>query len=149
MLTCMEAALHLLRSAVDHPWESLTSALKQNPRADLGDPTTPGTAAWHLRHLLETFRAHALTAAPELGPWPEVPYAASPYAVADALLSDLDQFVAWWAARPMDGAALRIHYGGRTMDLEELVGVMTRHITWHAAAVHYWCRWKMSDTSAR
>ncbi len=141
--------MHLLRAAVDHPWESVVGALKQNPRADLGDPTQPGTGAWHLRHMLETFRHHAATVSPELEPWPAVPFDASPYAVADALMTDIDQFVAWWASRPPQSQQVRVHYGGRVMDLSEMVGIMTRHITWHAAAVHYWCRWKMPTGEAR
>lgn len=138
----MDVALNLLRAAVDHPWESLMGSLRGNPRVDLGDPTTPGTGAWHLRHMLEVFREQAQTVAHELSPWASVPFDASPLAIADALLVDIDQFVAWHAARPIDAGPVRIHYGTRSMDLEEMIGVMTRHITWHAAAVHYWCRWK-------
>lgn len=143
----MEVAFHLLRSAVDHDDESLMSALRRHPRADLGDPSEVGTGAWHLRHLLETFRDHAAIAAPELLPWPSIPFDASSLGMADALLSDVDQFIAWWAARPMESPPVRVPLGGRTIDLQELVGVMTRHITWHAAAVHYWCKWRAVDAA--
>lgn len=127
---------------MDHPSESLLAALTNNPGVDLGDPSEAGTGAWHLRHILDLFRTHAAAAAPELEPWPPVPFQASPRAVADALLADIDQLVAWWANRPMEAGPVRVYFGGRSVDLQELLGVMTRHITWHAAAVHYWCRWR-------
>lgn len=46
----------MLRQAVVLPYESVDQLIAEHGGRDLGDPLTPGTWAWHLRHIAEIFR---------------------------------------------------------------------------------------------
>lgn len=140
----MEAPLTLLRATVTHPWESLRQVLKQHGATDLGDPLTVGTAAWHLRHVCEVFRLQATTASDGVltftTPIPTTT-AALVAEVEEVLLQDVDAFARWAVTLSPEDWHLAFQYE-RAMDLHEMLGVMMRHITWHLAAVHYWCCWR-------
>lgn len=140
----MDAALRLLRETVTHRWESVDQILREHGHKPLGDPLTPGTAAWHLRHIVEIFRTHALAASRQSLRF-DAPLPADPAGLRLTLLRDLDRFIDWVDQQPLDrlsGPASLIDYGG-PQSLETMLGIMSRHITWHAAAVHYWCKWKL------
>ena len=53
--------------------------------------------------------------------------------------ADADRFAGWCRANP--SRVGRVKHGDE-MSFEEMMGVMHRHIVWHAAAVHYWCLWR-------
>lgn len=136
----VEQDLQLLRLAVTHEWESLDQVLREHGSRDLGHPHVAGTALWHLRHMLEIFRIHC--AAVTLGEVPcdgDVPQ--DPQAVRDLLLKHIDDFIAWMLAQPPRRLSKQVFYG-RQVSVDEMIGIMTRHITWHSAAVHYWVIWK-------
>lgn len=127
-----------IRACVDAPWESIAMTLAEHPADTLGDPEEPGTAAWHLHHTAEIFRLHAHhLIGPETDAWPPVP----PEAIAAiaVLRADLDRLEALAAEhlRP----DMVVSYGP-DQSVSDMLGVMLRHIVWHAAAAHYWCRWK-------
>lgn len=130
-----------IRACVDAPWESVAMTLAEHPAGTLGDPDEPGTGAWHLRHTAEVFRLHARhLIGPETDAWPPVP--SDPTAAIGTLRADIDRLDAWAA----DGlhADTTVSYG-HDRPASEMLGVMLRHIVWHAAAAHYWCRWKRPD----
>lgn len=127
-----------IRACVDEPWESVAMTLAEHPAETLGDPAEPGTAAWHLHHIAEMFRLHAShLIGPETDAWPPIP--PDPTGAIDTLRADLVRLEAWAAAHLRPDAV--IDYGG-PRSASEMLGVMLRHIVWHAAAAHYWCCWK-------
>jgi hypothetical protein len=127
-----------IRACVDEPWESVAMTLAAHPAETLGHPAEPGTAAWHLRHIAEIFRLHARhLVGPETAEWPAIPPDAA--AAIGALRGDLDRVEAWSAIHLRPEAV--VDYGG-PISASEMLGVMLRHIVWHAAAAHYWCCWR-------
>ena len=146
-------ALRLLRATVVEPWESVNQVLAEHGDAGLGDSLTAGTGAWHLRHIVEIFRLHAGTVMAALGdaksaelmtrPSDPIPRNAawSVRAARDELLADVDVFAAWLLKQPPESLGQSFEYGP-SMDLTRMFSVMLQHITWHAAAVHYWRKWK-------
>lgn len=143
--------LALLRQAVVFPWESVDQVVREHGASDLGDPNTPGTAAWHMRHMIEIFRQHARVVMLGIHEKPAhidgdiasldgVAWA-GPQAARDTLLSDVDTFIRWAAALPESAINRPFAYGKET-NLAKMIACMSVHITWHSAAVHYWCKWK-------
>ena len=127
-----------IRACVDAPWESVAMTLGEHPVETLGDPGVPGTGAWHLRHAAEIFRRHARhLIGDQVEAWPPVP--AEPGAAIAVLRGDLDRLEAW-AAEHLH-AGMVVSYGS-DQPVSDMLGVMLRHIVWHAAAAHYWCVWK-------
>lgn len=127
-----------IRACVDAPWESIAMTLGEHPAATLGDPAEPGTGAWHLHHTAAIFRVHArhLIGA-SVDAWPPVP--AEPLAAIETLRADLDRLET--SATEHLRPDMVISYG-RDQSVSDMLGVMLRHIVWHAAAAHYWCCWK-------
>ncbi len=127
-----------IRRAIDDPYESIRMTLDQNPIDTLGDPRAEGTAAWHLVHASEVFRTHArhLTQG-HTDAWQEMP-GDVPGSIR-SLQDDADRLAAW-ASDHLDPGST-IDYG-HPRSASEMLGVMLRHIVWHAAAAHYWCKWK-------
>lgn len=152
----LDTALHLLRQTVVYPWESVDQVVAAHGQRDLGDPSTPGTGAWHLRHIVEIFRLHARTTMLGMGapahivdglvPEPTSAIPSKPRMARDALLADIDAFSQFARASSPDDRLRRFDYGSST-DLAEMLVCMTLHITFHAAAVHYWSRWKAPASS--
>ncbi len=144
----------LLRQTVVYPWESVDQLLRFSTNAPIGDPLTPSTGAWHLRHIVEIFRQHAHVVLLGLGlleheisaiiPTPESPIPANPTQARDALLHDIDAFIACLERIP-DATLSNTFTYGKPTNLPDMLACMTLHITWHAAAVHYWCKWKRGD----
>ncbi len=138
----MDAALRLLRETITHPWESVDQVLREHGGKALGDPETPSTGAWHLRHIVEIFRKHVeVTTRAHLKFPPDIP--PDPVHARHALLKDVDLFIEWVGQQPLSRRQETIEYGG-PHSVEAMIGVMSRHIVWHAAAVHYWCKWKLT-----
>jgi hypothetical protein len=136
----VEATLALLRAAVTHEWESLDQVLREYAGRDFGHPHIAGTALWHLRHILEIFRIHCAAATNgEVVCEGDIPQ--EPQQVREVLLTHIDDFIAW-AQRQSPKRLSRSVFYGTQVTIPELVGIMTRHITWHAAAIHYWFKWK-------
>lgn len=143
--------LAMLRQSVVFPWESVDQVVREHGGTDLGDPLTPGTAAWHLRHIIEIFRQHARVVMLALNEKPtRVDGAiasldgvawASAQASRDTLLADVDAFIKWAAMLPEEAINRPFAYGKET-NLAKMIACMSVHITWHSAAVHYWCKWK-------
>ncbi len=141
----------MLRQTVVFPYESVDQLITEHGERSLGDPHSAGTGAWHLRHIVEIFRLHARTAMLGLGearaaidaliPEPEASIPMQPRVARDALLADIDAFVNWVSRQSPDRLARRFTYGSET-DLEQMLVCMSVHVTWHAAAVHYWVKWK-------
>lgn len=124
-----------LRAAIDEPWESVAMTLDLHPPETLGDPADAGSAAWHLRHTAEVFRAHARRLMGDaVDDWPPLPDA--PTDAIDALRADVQSLTRWFADNP-DPTPIQ----GQE-SVSELLGIMLRHVVWHAAAAHYWCQWK-------
>jgi hypothetical protein len=160
----LAVAIRLLRSTVVEPWESVDQVLAEHGRADFGDPLCEGTAAWHFRHIVEIFRVHVRTVMEGLGdpdaaasiapPDAAIPRRPasdggwSPKVVRDELLADVDRFANWLAEQPEAVLARPFAYGSPT-DLTTMFSVMQQHITWHAAAVHYWFRWRRGDAASK
>jgi hypothetical protein len=148
----LQGQLFMLRQTVVFPYESVDQLIAEHGGRSLGDPHSAGTGAWHLRHIVEIFRLHARTAMLGLGevqatidaliPEPEASIPMQPKAARDALLADMDAFVAWVSRQSPDRLARRFTYGSET-DLEQMLVCMSVHVTWHAAAVHYWVKWKL------
>ena len=133
-----------IRSCVDEPWESVAMTLTEHRAETLGEPTEPGTAAWHLHHTAEIFRQHARhLIGPEVDAWPPIP--PDPIGAIDTLRGDIDRLEAWAATHIRSHAM--IDFGG-PRPASEMLGVMLRHIVWHAAAAHYWCCWKRPRPAA-
>ena len=74
-------------------------------------------------------------------PKPETPIPMQPKPARDALLADIDAFIDWVSRQGPDRLARRFTYGSE-IDLEQMLVCMSVHVTWHAAAVHYWVKWK-------
>ena len=150
----LQMGLRLLRATVVEPWESVDQLIKDHGHRDLGDPLTEGTGAWHLRHIVEIFRLHARTVAEGFSgdaaatgiasPQAPIPLTASwsPAAARNELLADVDRFCTWLETVPPQARARQFSYGSQT-DLTRMLSTMLQHITWHAAAVHYWVKWKL------
>ncbi len=127
-----------IRACVDAPWESIAMTLSDHAGEDFGDPVQPGTAAWHMHHTAEIFRRHARhLIGPATEAWPPVP--ADPLAAIETLRGDLTRLEAWAADGLRPDAVV---FYGRDQSVSDMLGVMLRHIVWHAAAAHYWCCWK-------
>lgn len=145
--------LRLLKATVVEPWESVDQLMKEHGHRDLGDPLLAGTGAWHLRHIVEIFRLHARTVALGLSgnveclgiapPEAPIPLTGnwSPRGARDELLADVDRFCQWLSAVAPDTRSRRFVYGSQT-DVTRMLSTMLQHITWHAAAVHYWVKWR-------
>ena len=132
-----------LEASISAPWESLAMTLDMHPFSSMGDPTTEGSAAWHLVHIATVFRNHAKHVVGEeqieqWSPMPESSIQNLPIIV-EALSEDCERFCQW--CRSNSAQCNAIDYGGENT-FEEMLGIMLRHIIWHAAAVHYWCKWK-------
>lgn len=135
----MRESLALLKSAVDDRWESVAQVLDEHGGKDLGDGRE-GTALWHLRHLCEILRLHVRVASGgELKT--DVPVPDSPPEIVVETRRSLLAFIAWADAQPPHRWTAQFDYG-RPIDLHEMIGVMLRHLVWHAAAVHYWVKWR-------
>ena len=130
--------LEVLRSTVIHPWESLDRIVDLYGQAELGNPQVPGTPAWHLQHIVETFQLHARTATEGELQF-EALSSSAPSALRDTLLHDVERFIGWVNDQSEQRLLRKIQYM-HEMDLQEMLGVMSRHIIWHAAAVHYLLR---------
>jgi hypothetical protein len=138
-----------LRQTVVYPWESIDQVLRDHGASDLGDPATPGTGAWHLHHVVEILQSHCRVALKGLGADAEAvaapvfaaPVPSDPELARGVLLAAIDAFITQVMAVPHAARTRRFHYGHDT-DLEAMLACMTLHITWHAAAVHYWRRWR-------
>ncbi|MFK7882643.1 MAG: hypothetical protein AB8F26_00480 [Phycisphaerales bacterium] len=130
-----------IRASIDEPFESIRMTLDLHPADTLGDPADEGSAAWHLRHAAEVFRTHAHhLIGPETNDWPPLPTDATKHLDAIETLRADAARVTEWASEHLDPSAT-VHYG-RDLTVSDMLGVMLRHIVWHAAAAHYWCRWK-------
>lgn len=144
----MHPLLQSIQAAALDPYESITQALRDNAERDLGDPQTPGTPAFHLRHTVEVFRYHARKAIaaidpsrvddipsdehvpiPRTGDW-------SPQAALDDLADSIRVFNAFMRDQP-DAVYTRTIEHGRTFTIAEFLTMMASHIVWHAAAIHY------------
>lgn len=135
----VEAAVGQLLKTIDEPWESLCWTLGRHPIETMGDPKHEGSGAWHLMHIAEVLRIHAraFMGTEEIERWPAMP---TDVAGAAAMVrEDAYRFAAWCKASPQRVGTV-MH--GEEQGFEEMLGVMLRHIVWHAAAVHYWCVWK-------
>ena len=128
-------ALEILRATVVHPWESVERIVQLYGAADLGDPASPGTPGWHLRHIAEVFRLHASEVSRGALAFSE-PIPTAPAGVRDTLRTDTERFIHWAETQAAERLSQRFEYG-HEMDAQEMLGVMIRHIVWHAAAVHY------------
>ena len=142
----MEDALAMLRSTVTLRWESIDQLLREHAGVNLGDPLTPGTGAWHLRHTVEYFRVHARAMMGDPTPDPR-PIPSDPALMRDALLADIDGFIAWAREQPDDLWSRPVTYG-KAMPFMEMFAGTAQHITWHAAAVHYWVKWRSPGAAA-
>lgn len=134
-----------IRACVDAPWESIAMTLAEHPADTLGDPAQPGTAAWHLHHTAAVFRLHARhLIGPQTDTWPPIPTdPPDPIAAIETLRADLDRLDDW--AEQHLHAHTTVTYG-QDQSASDMLGVMLRHIVWHAAAAHYWCCWKRPST---
>ena len=142
----IDAALGQLLKTIDEPWESLGWTLEKYPPETIGDSSQTGSAAWHLMHIAEVFRIHAkaFMGADAVGQWPKMP---SDVAGAGKMVrEDAHRFAAWCKANP-NRVGRVVH--GQEQSFEEMMGVMLRHIVWHAAAVHYWFVWFRAGDGAR
>jgi hypothetical protein len=147
----LAVALRLLRATIVEPWESVDQVVGEHGNAALGDPLAEGTGAWHLRHIAEIFRLHARVVVVGMGgeegliarPEEAIPLTGvwTVKGVRDELLADVDRRAGWLLEQ--DEAVLRrpLVYG-RPTDLTTMLSVMLQHIVFHAAAVHYWRKWK-------
>ena len=139
----VQAVVGQLLASVQEPWESLRQTLDKHDWSDMGDGATVGSGAWHLLHIAEVFRIHAkaVMGADELDRWPAIELSSDAgveHAGATVRL-DVERFAAWCLEHPEQCGQVT---HGEDMPFEEMLGVMLRHIVWHAAAVHYWCLWK-------
>ncbi|MFW5653165.1 MAG: DinB family protein [Planctomycetota bacterium] len=127
-----------------------------------GSASNEGSPRWHLRHTVEVFRIHARAAshghltwdagsaadgqAHRMGPASDcgsLRSAAESLTFADdvppaelvfVLERDVARFVEWLRLLPLDAWARPVTYG-RELRLTEMLGIMTRHIVWHAAMI--------------
>lgn len=125
-------------AAIDEPFESIRMTLDQHPPHTLGDPAEEGSAAWHLVHTALVFRTHARhLVGTQTEDWPEIP--ADVEGAITVLRQDAER-VRNWASTNLD-PNISITYG-QDQSASQMLGIMLRHIVWHAAAAHYWCKWK-------
>ena len=117
--------------------------LDMHPFAQMGDPAIEGTGAWHLVHIATVFRTHAkhVVGEDEIGRWSPMPPASveSLPMIVEVLMEDCELFCAWCKTNP--DRCTNVDYGSE-QTFNEMLGVMLRHVVWHAGAVHYWCIWK-------
>lgn len=148
--TLARTAATLLRHTVTLAWESVDQVLREHARADLGDPAVAGTAAWHLMHIAGIFRLHARTVMhdPRAATPDDPPLPTDPAQLRATLLADIEGYNAWLTRQPPAFFAAPVEYG-RSHTFLEMTSVMTQHITWHAAAIHYWVRWGRASISAK
>lgn len=135
----IHAVIKQLLASVNEPWESLTQTLDQHEYAKMGDLEVTGSGAWHLYHIAEVFRIHAraVMGVDAMKDWPSLDCSAED--AAKTVRADVERFSRWCLENPTQCKDVK---HGTQMSFEEMVGVMLRHIVWHAAAVHYWCLWK-------
>jgi hypothetical protein len=76
---------------------------------------------------------------PLKGPW-------NISAVRDELLAEVDRFSDWLEKQDEATLARSFEYG-RSVDVTTMFSVMLQHVTWHAAALHYWCKWRTTPGS--
>jgi hypothetical protein len=136
----------MLRTTVTDEWESLDQVLREHASVDLGHPHIAGTGLWHLRHTVEIFRIHAAAASNgELSYAGDIPQ--NPAAIRDTLLAQIDEFIVWTGGQSAKRLRRPVYYG-KQLSFVDMLGIMSRHITWHAAAVHYWVKWKSQADAA-
>jgi hypothetical protein len=137
--TRVEALVEQVLMTIDEPYESLRMTIEKHPFARMGDPNQEGSGAWHLAHVCEVFRIHAraFMGKDEIASWPSMPSGLADQV--EMLKADAARFAAWCRANP--DRVGDVHHG-EDLSFELMMGVMHRHIVWHAAAVHYWCLWK-------
>ena len=145
---------HPLILAVADPWESITQTIRETDPASFGDPLTPSTPAFHLRHTIEVFRYPARLVIAQLdppntdriphdehvpipAPIHNTPVPWSPHAAFAELQHLTQTFVDWLEHTNPDPATTIIQHSGRTLSLHDFLAMMERHITWHAAAAYY------------
>jgi hypothetical protein len=138
-------ALQFLRGTVSDQWESLDQVLREHANVELGHPHLAGTGLWHLRHMVEIFRIHAAAASNgDLAFSGDIPHDPGP--LRDMLIAHIDEFLAWAGAQTPKRLTRAVYYGDQ-ITFPQMLGVMMRHITWHAAAVHYWVKWKAAGAA--
>lgn len=137
--TRVDALVEQVLMTIDEPYESLRMTIERHPLERMGDPSEEGSGAWHLAHLCEIFRIHAraFMGSAEIERWPKMPEGLG--ASVEMLKEDAARFAGWCRANPERVGD--VHHG-EDLTFEMMMGVMHRHIVWHAAAVHYWCLWK-------
>lgn len=138
----VEALVEQVLMTIDEPYESLRMTIEKHPYKTMGDPETVGSGAWHLLHLCEVFRIHAkaFMGAAEIESWPARPDGLA--ANVEMLREDAARFASWCRMNPQRVGD--VHHG-EDLSFAMMMGVMHRHIVWHAAAVHYWCLWKLGQ----
>lgn len=138
----VEALVGQLLATVREPWESLRQTLDKHAWTEIGDIDEEGSGAWHLMHIAEVFRVHARAAmgqwgGDEVDSWPAIERSVA--GAGRMIREDVERFGAW-CLEHTERCGRVTH--GEEMFFDEMMGVMLRHIVWHAAAVHYWCLWK-------
>tara|TARA_R110002073_G_scaffold118918_1_gene258678 strand:+ start:593273 stop:593713 length:441 start_codon:yes stop_codon:yes gene_type:complete len=135
--------LEQLEATITAPWESLSMTLDMHPFDQMGDPTIEGTGAWHLVHIATVFRTHAkhVVGEAETDKWSALPDPSTESLpmIVEVLMDDCQQFCQWCRTNPQK--CTDVQYG-ENQTFNAMLGVMLRHIVWHAGAVHYWCIWK-------
>jgi len=138
----IDAVIEQLLAAVREPWESLRQTLDGHAWVEMGDIDKTGSGAWHLMHIAEVLRVHAKAVmGEEVDGWPAIERSVT--GAGRMVREDVERFAAWCLENPEKCGD--VNHGG-AMSFEEMIGVMLRHIVWHAAAVHYWCLWKGSSS---
>tara|TARA_E500000318_G_scaffold96155_1_gene96345 strand:- start:56956 stop:57402 length:447 start_codon:yes stop_codon:yes gene_type:complete len=135
----VEALVEQVLMTIDEPYESLRMTIEKHPYERMGDPSKVGSGAWHLMHVCEVFRIHAraFMGEDEIASWPSMPDGLAEQV--EMLKEDAGRFADWCRSDP--DRVGDVHHG-EDLSFEFMMGVMHRHIVWHAAAVHYWCVWK-------
>jgi hypothetical protein len=135
----VEALVEQVLMTIDEPYESLRMTIEKHPLERMGDPNQVGSGAWHLAHVCEVFRIHAraFMGKDEIASWPSMPDGLVDRV--EMLKADAGRFAEWCRVHPDRVGDV---YHGEDLSFEMMMGVMHRHIVWHAAAVHYWCLWK-------
>jgi hypothetical protein len=139
----VEALIEQVLMTIREPYESVRWMLGLHGFAEMGDSSVEGSGAWHFEHLCEVFRIHvkAFMGAEAVAEWPTMPESLEDQAL--GLDADAQRFADWCRSNP-ERVGDVTH--GEKMRFEDMIGVMHRHIVWHAAAVHYWCLWKSSGS---
>ena len=135
-------ALDVLRSTIDDKWESAARVVELHEHADWGDGATEGSAMWHLWHTADCLRLHAskIIAADLPGglPWPrrlEWDPALTPRALLAIMREDVERFVSW-LPHQSDERLARTFDHGVTMNAQDMMNLMIRHVVWHVARAH-------------